>query len=185
VGRGVSACATCDGAFFRNQDVAVVGGGDTALEDAQFLTRFARRVTIIHRRDQLRASQIMQERARKNPKIAFLWNSVVTEVLDVAKGEVTGVRTQNVASKQSEVFPCQGLFVAIGHEPNTGILRGKLDMDDQGYIRVQHPGTGTSVPGIFACGDCVDRHYRQAVTAAGTGCAAAIDAERYLATLES
>jgi thioredoxin reductase (NADPH) len=184
LGHGLSSCATCDGAFFRNQEVAVIGGGDTAMEDALFLTRFAKKVTIIHRRGELRASKIMQDRAVKNEKIKFLWNSVVSDVLDVAKNEVTGVKIQNVQTKKEEIFPCQGVFVAIGHEPNTQIFRNKLDLDDQGYIKVKSPTTYTSVPGIFACGDCVDHTYRQAVTAAGTGCAAAIDAERYLAKLE-
>jgi thioredoxin reductase (NADPH) len=184
LGHGLSSCATCDGAFFRNQEVVVVGGGDTAMEDALFLTRFASRVSVIHRRDQLRASKIMQERAVKNEKIRFIWDSVVTDVLDPAKKEVTGVRLQNVKTKQEQVFACQGVFVAIGHEPNTRIFRGKLDMDEQGYLKVRCPSTYTSVDGIFACGDCVDHTYRQAVTAAGTGCAAAIDAERYLARQE-
>jgi thioredoxin reductase (NADPH) len=181
LGRGVSSCATCDGAFFRNQEVVVIGGGDTAMEDSLFLTRFARKVTVLHRRGELRASKIMQERARKNPKIAFLWHSVVTDVLDVAKNEVTGVRVKNVQTGNETVFECQGVFVAIGHEPNTKVFRGKLAMDEQGYLQVRYPTTATEVPGIFACGDCVDHTYRQAVTAAGTGCAAAIDAERYLA----
>jgi thioredoxin reductase (NADPH) len=185
LGHGLSSCATCDGAFFRNQEVVVIGGGDTAMEDALFLTRFAKKVTIIHRRDELRASKIMQERARKNAKIAFLWDTLVTEVLDVSKNEVTGVKTQNVKTKKADVFPCQGVFVAIGHEPNTMIFRNKLELDEQGYLKVRYPTTATIIPGIFACGDCVDHVYRQAVTAAGTGCAAAIDAERYLAKLES
>jgi thioredoxin reductase (NADPH) len=185
LGHGLSSCATCDGAFFRNQEVVVIGGGDTAMEDALFLTRFARKVTIIHRRSELRASKILQQRAFKNEKIGFLWNSVVTDVLDVAKKEVTGVKIRNVKTNKEEIFPCRGVFVAIGHEPNTGIFRGRLDLDEQGYIKVKSPTTYTSVPGIFACGDCVDHTYRQAVTAAGTGCAAAIDAERYLAKLEA
>jgi thioredoxin reductase (NADPH) len=178
--RGVSSCATCDGAFFKNQDVAVVGGGDTAIEDGTFLTRFAKSVTIIHRRDTLRASKIMQDRAFGNPKIKFLWDTFVTEVLDPAKNEVTGVRIRNMKTTAEEILAVQGLFIAIGHDPNTKIFRNKLELDEQGYIRVQTPLTLTSVPGIFACGDCVDHVYRQAVTAAGTGCAAAIDAERYL-----
>jgi len=181
LGYGLSSCATCDGAFFRDQEVVVVGGGDTAMEDSLFLTRFASKVTIIHRRDQFRASKIMQERASENSKIDFLWNSIVTEVLDPEKKEVTGVKIQNVINKEAETFPCQGVFIAIGHEPNTKIFKNKLDLDDQGYILVKYPRTWTNVPGIFACGDCVDHTYRQAVTAAGTGCAAAIDAERFLA----
>ena len=185
LGHGLSSCATCDGAFFRNQEVAVIGGGDTAMEDALFLTRFAKTVTIIHRRDELRASKIMQERARKNEKIKFLWDTVITEVLDVAKNEVTGLRIKNVKTGKEGVFNCQGVFVAIGHEPNTKIFRNKLELDEQGYIKVRYPRTATNITGLFACGDCVDHVYRQAVTAAGSGCAAAIDAERYLAELES
>ena len=185
LGYGLSSCATCDGAFFRDQEVVVVGGGDTAMEDALFLTRFASKVTIIHRRDQLRASQIMQKRAFENSKIDFLWNSVVTDIFDPARQEVTGVRIQNVSSREEAMFPCQGIFIAIGHEPNTRIFKDKLDLDDQGYIQVKFPRTSTNVPGIFACGDCVDHTYRQAVTAAGTGCSAAIDAERFLATREA
>ena len=185
LGHGLSSCATCDGAFFRDQEVAVVGGGDTAMEDSQFLTRFAKKVSIIHRRDQLRASKILQERAYNNPKIDFLWDSVVTDILDPEKGEVTGVKVQNVKTGEESIFPCQGVFIAIGHVPNTEVFRGKLEMDDQGYLRVKHPTTATSVPGIFACGDCVDHVYRQAVSAAGTGCSAAIDAERYLSELGS
>lgn len=181
LGHGVSCCATCDGAFFRDQEVVVVGGSDTAMEDSLFLTRFAKKVTVIHRRDQLRASKFMQDRAFKNEKIEFLWDTVVIDVLDVAKKEVTGVRIQNVKLKKEQVFPCQGMFVAIGHKPNTEIFQGKLEMDDLGYLKVRHPTTATSVAGLFACGDCVDRIYRQAVTAAGGGCAAAIDAERFLA----
>jgi thioredoxin reductase (NADPH) len=185
LGHGLSSCATCDGAFFRDQQVAVVGGGDTAMEDSQFLTRFAKKVSIIHRRDQLRASKILQERAFNNPKIDFLWDSIVTDILDPDKGEVTGVKVQNVMIGDESIFPCQGVFIAIGHVPNTEVFRGKLEMDDQGYLSVKHPTTATGVPGIFACGDCVDHVYRQAVTAAGTGCSAAIDAERYLADLGS
>ncbi|MCZ6635371.1 MAG: thioredoxin-disulfide reductase [bacterium] len=184
LGYGLSSCATCDGAFFRDQEVAVVGGGDTAMEDSLFLTRFASKVTIIHRRDELRASQIMRERAFENEKIEFLWDTVVTDVSDVEKKEVTGVQIQNVKTQAESFFDCQGVFIAIGHVPNTKIFDGILDLDDEGYIQVQHPTTATNIPGIFACGDCVDHIYRQAVTAAGTGCSAAIDAERYLAEHE-
>jgi thioredoxin reductase (NADPH) len=179
--KGVSACATCDGALpiFRNKAVAVVGGGDTAIEEGTFLTRFASKVTIIHRRDQLRASKIMQDKARKNPKIDFVWNSAVTEVLDVSAGRVTGLRLRNTQTREDNVFPCNGLFIAIGHEPNTGVFRGHVDLDEKGYVRVAR-GSTTSVEGVFAAGDCVDHVYRQAVTAAGTGCMAALDAERWL-----
>ena len=183
LGYGLSSCATCDGFFFRDKEVVVVGGGDTAMEDALFLTRFVTKVTVIHRRDELRASKFMQGRAFSNPKIAFLWNSIVTEVLDVEKKTVTGVRVQNVQTREESIFPCQGVFIAIGHEPNTRLFRNKLDLDEAGYIRVICPTRHTNVPGVFACGDCVDHIYRQAVVAAGTGCAAAIDAERYLAEL--
>jgi len=181
LGHGLSSCATCDGAFFRDEEVVVVGGGDTAMEDALFLTRFATKVTIMHRRDELRASQIMQDRAVANDKIDFMWDTVVTEVLDVEQNAVTGVRIQNVKTQKEDEFPCQGVFIAIGHVPNTQIFQGVIDLDEDGYIKAQHPTTYTSVPGIFACGDCVDHIYRQAVTAAGTGCSAAIDAERFLA----
>ena len=183
--RGLSACATCDGALpiFRNKPIAVIGGGDTAVEEATFLTRFASKVTIVHRRDQLRASKIMQDKARRNPKIDFIWNSVVTEVLDVKSGKVTGLRLHNINTKEETVFPCNGIFVAIGHEPNTAFLRGHIALDGKGYIQVTK-GTYTTVEGVFAAGDCVDHVYRQAVTAAGMGCMAAIDAERWLETQE-
>ena len=179
--RGLSACATCDGALplFRNKPLAVIGGGDTAVEEATFLTRFASKVTIVHRRGELRASKIMQDKAKKNPKIDFLWNSVVTEVLDVKAGKVTGLRVQNVESKKEADVPFNGVFVAIGHEPNTAFLKGHVDLDEKGYVKVTR-GTYTSVEGVFAAGDCVDHVYRQAVTAAGMGCMAAIDAERWL-----
>ncbi len=179
--RGVSACAMCDGALpvFRNKRLAVVGGGDVALDEALYLTRFASRVTVIHRRDQLRASKIMQEKARKNPKIDFSWNTVVAEVLGVDAGRVTGLRLRNTESGGLFTIDCSGLFVAIGHDPNTAPFRGQVDIDEKGYVKVAR-GTCTSVEGVFAAGDCVDYVYRQAVVAAGTGCMAAIDAERWL-----
>jgi thioredoxin reductase (NADPH) len=183
--RGVSGCATCDGALpiFRNKPIAVVGGGDTAIEEATFLTRFASKVTIVHRRDELRASKIMQDKARKNPKIDFVWDSVVTEVLDPKAGKVTGLRLQNVKTQKESVFECNGVFIAIGHKPNTAAFAGQIDLDEKGYIRVTR-GTYTSVEGVFAGGDCVDHVYRQAVTAAGMGCMAAIDCERWLESQE-
>jgi thioredoxin reductase (NADPH) len=176
--RGVSACATCDGALYRGKAMAVVGGGDTAMEEALFLTRFAPRVTVIHRRDALRASKIMQERARRNEKIEFVWNSEVDEVL--GDDFVKGVRIRNLISGERSELPVEALFVAIGHQPNTSLLRGQIELEPTGYIRVTR-GTRTSVEGVFACGDAMDPTYRQAVTAAGTGCMAAIDAERWLA----
>lgn len=179
-GRGVSACATCDGFFFRNQDVCVVGGGDTAMEEALYLTNMCKSVTVIHRRDALRASKIMQERALENEKISFLWDSVVTDVLDPAEGTVTGVRVKNVKTGEETVRECQGLFVAIGHTPNTQLFHDWLDCDDQGYIQTR-PGTPlTNIEGVFAAGDAQDKVWRQAVTAAGSGCSAAISAERWL-----
>ena len=179
LGHGVSTCATCDGFFFKDQEVAVVGGGDSAIEEAIFLTKFATKVTVIHRRDKLRASKIMQERAFKNSKIKFLWNRKVEEILDPSKGKVTGILTRANGSGKAETLPCEGVFIAIGHSPNTKLFAGKLEMDDRGYIVTQR-GTMTSVPGVFAAGDVQDHVYRQAVTAAGSGCAAAMDAERYL-----
>ncbi|MGZ4211601.1 MAG: thioredoxin-disulfide reductase [Actinomycetota bacterium] len=182
LGRGVSTCATCDGFFFRGKELVVVGGGDSAMEEAIFLTKFATKVTIVHRRSSLRASKIMQERALANEKISFVWDSVVDEVLG-SSGAVTGVKLKNVESGDVTDFTTDGLFIAIGHDPNTQLFKGQLDLDDNGYIVVDHPSTRTSVPGVFACGDVVDHIYRQAITAAGTGCAAAIDAERYLEAL--
>ncbi len=179
--KGVSACATCDGAFFRDVPIVVVGGGDSAMEEALFLTRFGSKVTVIHRRDQLRASPVMQKRAFENPKIEFCWNSVVTEILDVAAGRVTGVRVKNKISGEESVIECGGVFMAVGHVPSTEAFRGQLEMDGAGYIRLDGDSSRTSIEGVFAAGDCADHVYRQAITAAGMGCRAAIDAERWLA----
>src|SRR5436190_9559244 len=179
-GCGVSACATCDGFFFKNKDVAVIGGGDTAMEEATFLTRYASHVTVIHRRDSLRASKIMQERAFKNPKISFIWDTDVTEVL--GDDAITGLRLRNVKTGEESVLPIQGLFLAIGHKPNTDLFKGAIDMDKAGYIvPVEH--TMTNIPGVFAAGDVTDHRYRQAVTAAGDGCRAAIDVERWFESI--
>jgi len=205
-GHGVSWCATCDGFFFRGKDIAVVGGGDSALEEAMFLTRFANTVTLVHRRDTLRASKIMQERAFANPKIKFLWNSEVAEVLGgegwgrggaVPAGDVgglggnvppaekvTGLRIRSTKDGTESELPVSGVFVAIGHDPRSELFTGQLETDQDGYLLVDQPSTRTAIEGVFACGDVVDRHYRQAVTAAGTGCAAALDAERWLASKE-
>ncbi len=182
LGRGVSTCATCDGAFFRGKEVFVVGGGDTAIEEALFLTKFAARVTVVHRRDQLRASKILADRAARNDKIVFLWNTVISDILDPGKQEVTGVRIRNTVDGSEETRRTDGVFVAIGHVPNTRIFEGQLELN-QGYIIVRN-GSGTSVEGVFAAGDVHDLVYRQAVTAAGSGCRAAIDAERWLESRE-
>ncbi|MFK4729473.1 thioredoxin-disulfide reductase [Agromyces mediolanus] len=178
-GHGVSWCATCDGFFFKGKDIAVVGGGDSALEEALFLTRFADTVTLVHRRDQLRASHIMQERALEHPKIQVRWNSQLTGVL--GEDQLTGATLRNTATGHEEVLDVAGLFVAVGHDPRSSLVAGQVDLDPDGYVKVEHPSTVTNLPGVFACGDLVDRRYRQAITAAGTGCAAALDAEHYLA----
>ena len=179
MGYGVSACATCDGFFFKDKDVCLVGGGDSALEEAMFLTRFASKVSVIHRRDELRASKIMRDRAMKNEKIEFVWNSVVEEVLDVEKQQVTGLKLKHTQTGEITERPTEGLFVAIGHTPNTELFKGQLETDDVGYLKTTG-SVRTSVEGVFACGDVMDPHWRQAITAAGTGCASAIAAERWL-----
>lgn len=185
MGYGLSACATCDGFFFKEKEVVVVGGGDTAMEESLFLTKYVTKASVIHRRDSLRASKVMQERATKNPKISFVWDSVVEEIYgDPKNGGVQGVRLKNVKTGEAQDFKCDGVFIAIGHEPNTKLFAGQLELDEQGYI-ITHHGTATNIPGVFACGDVQDYVYRQAVTAAGTGCMAAIDAERYLESQEA
>ncbi|NDZ74420.1 thioredoxin-disulfide reductase [Streptomyces sp. SID10362] len=182
-GRGVSSCATCDGFFFKDRDIAVVGGGDTAMEEATFLTRFARSVTVVHRRDTLRASKVMANRAAQDPKIRFVWNSEVAEIH--GDDRLTGLTLRSTRTGELRPLPVTGLFVAIGHDPRTELVKGQLDLDDDGYIKVVSPSTRTSLPGVFAAGDAVDHAYRQAITAAGTGCAAALDAERHLAALDA
>jgi thioredoxin reductase (NADPH) len=183
LGHGVSACATCDGFFFRDQDIAVVGGGDSALEEATFLSKFARSVTVVHRRDELRASKIMQDRAKANDKVGFRWN---TEVVDViGDDKVAGLTVRDTVTGADDQLPVTGLFVAIGHDPRSELFRGQVELDDAGYVKVQQPSTRTNLDGVFACGDLVDHTYRQAITAAGTGCAAALDAERWLASQQA
>jgi len=183
MGYGVSACATCDGFFFRDQVVIVVGGGDSALEEANFLTKFASKVYLVHRRDKLRGSKIMQAKAEKNPKIEFIWNSVVEDILGVEEKAVKGVKLKNVITGEITEMKCDGVFAAIGHSPNTEIFKGQLDIDEKGYLVVKN-GSLTNIPGVFAAGDVHDFTYRQAITAAGAGCRAALDAERYLESLE-
>jgi thioredoxin reductase (NADPH) len=179
LGHGVSTCATCDGYFFRGKSVVVVGGGDTAAEDALFLTRYANEVSIVHRREQLRASKIMQDRLRRNEKIKFLWNSVVDDILDPEKREVSGIKLRNLKTEEEAIKPVDGVFIGIGHEPNTSLFRGQLEVDDLGYL-ITFQGSKTKIPGVFAAGDVKDHVYRQAVTAAGSGCMAAMDAEKFL-----
>ncbi len=187
MGYGVSACATCDGFFFKNQRIVIIGGGDTAMEEAIYLTKFGKEVVIVHRRDEFRASKIMLERAKKNPKIKLLTDTVLEEVLgkeEDGKKLVTGARFKNVKTGETFIHECEGIFLGIGHKPNTDIFKEIMDMDDTGYIKTKKSTTETNIPGVFACGDCQDHYYRQAVTAAGSGCMSAIDAERYLETLE-
>lgn len=183
LGHGVSTCATCDGAFFRNREIVVVGGGDTAMEDATFLTKFAKKVTLIHRRNEFRASRIMLDRAHKNEKIEFLTPYVIEEIQNVANQAVDSVKVRNAETNETKILPAEGVFVAIGHDPNTKVFKGQLAMDDAGYL-ITHDGPKTNVEGVFAAGDVQDHRYRQAVTAAGSGCMAALEAERYLAARE-
>ncbi|MEV6668813.1 thioredoxin-disulfide reductase [Streptomyces sp. NPDC051162] len=180
-GRGVSWCATCDGFFFKDQDIAVIGGGDTAMEEATFLSRFAKSVTVVHRRDSLRASKAMQERAFADPKISFVWDSEVAEIH--GENKLSGLTLRNLKTGETSELPVTGLFIAIGHDPRTELFKGQLDLDDEGYLKVDAPSTRTNLTGVFAAGDVVDHTYRQAITAAGTGCSSALDAERYLASL--
>jgi thioredoxin reductase (NADPH) len=181
LGHGVSSCATCDGFFFRNQHIIVVGGGDSAMEEATFLTRFAETVTIVHRRDSFRASKVMQKRALDNPKIKIEWNTVVEEILGT-DGKVVGARLRDVNSGETKVLDVTGVFVAIGHDPRSELFKGQIELDDEGYVKVDSPSTRTNIAGVFAAGDLVDHTYRQAITASGTGCAAALDAERFIAS---
>ncbi|MFG2284713.1 thioredoxin-disulfide reductase [Streptomyces sp. NPDC048595] len=180
-GRGVSWCATCDGFFFKDQDIAVIGGGDTAMEEATFLSRFAKSVTVVHRRDTLRASKAMQDRAFADPKIKFVWDSEVAEIHGESK--LSGLTLRNIKTDETSELPVTGLFIAIGHDPRTELFKGQLTLDDEGYLKVEAPSTRTNLQGVFAAGDVVDHTYRQAITAAGTGCSAALDAERFLAAL--
>jgi thioredoxin reductase (NADPH) len=184
MGYGVSACATCDGFFFRDKEIVVIGGGDTAMEEALYLTKFASKVTVIHRRDELRASRIMRDRALAHEKVEFLWNSAVEEILGSRADGVHGVRVRNTQTDEMSEYPCQGVFVAIGHKPNTELFEDMLEMDSVGYLKVDEPTTRTNIEGVFASGDATDPSYRQAVSAAGTGCKAAIDAERWLESLD-
>lgn len=184
-GKGVSACATCDGFFFKNKNVMIVGGGDSAMEEANFLTRFATTVTIVHRRDSFRASKIMQDRVLHNPKISVLWNSEIIEIKDVAAGKVSGVVLRNTVTGETSERPIDGVFAAIGHEPNTELVKGLVDLDQKGYISIRPGTTITNIPGLFACGDVQDARYRQAITAAGSGCMAALDAEKHLTDISS